>query len=208
MIKKENIRLYLDFETNIPKKSGLLSLLLIMMIVCVPASFFGVYSTVTKIVMLPLVMIMSIWIICLLVKTDTERLYYNLFQGIFSLFMSVSFLVLAYKIVAARINISETYIVLILILYVIMNLLNIFNTLRLIRKGYFNVKRKTKNPTGLIFAASLFGLVTGRVLIGGIRKETAAIILIIGLIFFGFLFSIGSNNLLKYYFARKYNVTK
>lgn len=203
MIEKENIQGYVNFESNIPKKNGLLSFLWIMFIVCVPSAAYGAYSDITKIVMLPLVIIMSLWIVYLLIKTDTKIIQFIFFLGVFSVFISVSFLIAAYKIAATEMRVPEAYVLLTIVAYVIANFIGILNTLRLIRNGHFKVKRKIENPMGIIFAAGLLGLGIGRVLLGKISKDTVVAILVIGLMFLGFLFSIGTHNFLKYYYAKK-----
>ncbi|MCX7745460.1 MAG: hypothetical protein N2645_01020 [Clostridia bacterium] len=204
MIERVNIQGYINFESNIPKKTGLLSFLWIMFIVCIPSAVFGVYSNITKIVMLPLVIIMSLWIIYLLIKTDTKKIQFIFFLGVFSVFISLSFLVAAYKIAATETRVSLTCVILTIVTYVIANFICVFNTLRLIKNGHFKEKRKVENPMGIIFAAGLLGLSLGRVLLGKTSQDTVVAILVIGLIFLGFLFSIGTHNFIKFYFAKKF----
>lgn len=209
MIKIDNIQQYIGFETDYPKRSGLLGLLWIMLIVCIPVAFLGVYSIITKIVILPLMLAMIIWIVYLLDKTETKSVQYILFLGIFSVFMSVSFLVAAYKIASLTAEISVTYLVLIMAAYIFANLINIFITYRLIKKGYYNVKRKIKNPIGVIFAASIIGLATGKLFLNsGISQHLSARVMIICLVFLGLCFSFGTHNFLKYYFVKNYQSIK
>lgn len=208
MIEKENVQGYIDFEPNVPKKNGLLGFGWIMLIVCIPSALFGVYAEITKIIMLPLVIIMSLWIIYLLIKTDTKRLQYILFLGVASVFISVSFLIAAYKIASTVMRVSTAYILLIVLAFIIANVLGIFNTIRLIKKGHFKVKKNNGNPVVMIFAVGLLGLGSGKILIGKISQDTAVAILVIGLMFLGFLISIGTHNFLKYYYARKYRECK
>jgi len=181
-----------------------LSFLWVMLVVCIPSAIFGVYSNITRIVMLPLVIIMSLWIVYLLLKTDTKKSQFVFFLGVFSVFISVSFLVAAYKIVATEIRISGIHILLIILAYVIVNILSIFNTLRLIKKRRFKVKGKNENLIGMIFASGLLGLSIGKVLMRKINQNTSVAILVIGLVFIGFLFSTGTNNFIKYYYIKKF----
>ena len=122
---------------------------------------------------------------------------------IFSIFVSTSFLIAAYKLAIVEMNVPVNYVILTIIVYIATNVGGILNTLRLVKKGYFRTQRKMENPMGIIFAMGLLGLGVGRLLLGKINQDTAVTILIIGLIFLGFLFSIGSHNILKYFLANR-----
>ncbi len=54
-----------------------------------------------------------------------------------------------------------------------------------------------ENPLGIILAAGLLGLAIGRLFMGKISQDIVVIILVIGFTFLGFLFSIGTHNILK-----------
>ncbi|MHB1484137.1 MAG: hypothetical protein ACYCYI_05690 [Saccharofermentanales bacterium] len=200
---ENNIESYINMETNIPKKKGLLSLWWIMLIVCIPSALFGAYSNISKPIMLPLIIIMSFWIIYLLINTESKKMQYILFLGIYSIFISISFLTASYKIAATKINVSVGYILIILFVYILTIFLSIFNTLRLIRKGYFQKQKKMDNPMGIIIASELFGLGVGRVLLNKINQDTVVAILAMVLILLGFLYLSGVHNILKFYFIRK-----
>lgn len=203
MIKEEDIQSYINYESNVPKRKGLWSFLWTMLIVCVPTAIFGTNSDITKVVLLPLVIILSFWIIYLLIKTETKKIQFVFFLGVYSVFISISFLIAAYKIAVTEMRVSMVYVLIIIMIYITTNMLGILNTLRLIKKGYFTGQRKTENSMGVIFAASFLGLGIGKMLIGKINQDTVVAILVILLIFLGFLFSTGSHNFIKYYFAKK-----
>ncbi|WP_291300777.1 hypothetical protein [Desulfosporosinus sp. BICA1-9] len=101
-------------------------------------------------------------------------------------------------------KVPSYYISLTMTAYLMINIVSILNTLRLIKRGYFKVKRKMENPMGIIFAAGILGLGIGRLLIGKVSQDLVVALLVIGLMFFGFLFSIGTHNILKYYYAKKF----
>jgi len=204
MYDKVNIESYVNTESSIPKRNGLLSFWWLMLIVSIPSAVFGVYADITKIAILPLVAILSFWIIYLLVNADSKKMNYILFLGVFSIFISISFLIAAYKIAVIEINVSGNYVLLIIFVYFLSIILGILNTFRLIRKGYYKKQRKIENPIGMIFASGLFGLGIGRLLLAKISQDIVVAVLVIGLIFLGFLFSMGTHNLLKYYLAKKH----
>jgi hypothetical protein len=202
MIEKENVENYIKVESNIPMRKGLLSFLWIMLIVCVPSAIFGVYADVTKLIMLPLVLIISLWLIYLLIDTDNKKMQLTLFLGILSVFISVSFLIAAYKVASTEIKVPPSYVLLAITFYLIANIVSVLNTIRLIKNGYYNVQRKIENPMGIIFAAGVLGLGIGGVLIKKMDQVSVVAILVVGLIFLSFLFCIGIHNLLKYHFLK------
>lgn len=203
-MNEAKIESYINMESNVQKKKGLLSFWWIMIIVCIPSAIFGEYADITKYIVLPLVVIMSLWIIYLLINTDSKKIQYILFLGIFSVFISISFLIAAYKIAVTETSVSFIYVFILILAYILSNIMGIVNTLRLIERGYFLTQRKMENPMGIIFAAGLLGLGIGRTLLGNTSQDIVVTVLVVGLIFLGFLFSMGSHNLLKYYLAKRY----
>lgn len=203
MIEIKNLQGYINIESAIPQKKGLLSFLYLMLIICVPTSIFGIYSNVTKIIMLPITVVMILWVLYLLIKKQKSKSQFILFQAIFSTFISLSLLIAAYKIASSELQVPIKLVVLIFLIYIIIILSGMLYTLRLIENGYFVVERKSENPMGVIVTSGFLGLGLGRILMFKTSEDTAVLVLILGIIFLGFLFSIGTHNYIKYYFIKK-----
>ena len=202
-IRNNDILSYVNTESNVPKKNSLWGSMTVMLMVCIPSAIFGVYANITKVTLLSMVVVFSIWIFYLLVNTENKKNQYILFLGIFSGFISLSYMLAAYKVASSAMNVSSFYIIITLIVYLLTNIVSILNVTRLIKKGYYNVQRKTENPMGIIFAMSILGLGAGRAMVGNVNQDVAVTILVTCLIFMGFLHSIGTHNILKYYLAKK-----
>ncbi|MDQ2088150.1 hypothetical protein RBH29_17125 [Herbivorax sp. ANBcel31] len=202
---EENIKSYVKFDSNIPKKKGLLSFIWLILIICIPTGIFGAYASITKNIILPLLTIIVLWAIYLLINTEQKN-QFILFLGVSSIFISISLLIATYKIVTIETEILLSHILIIMIIYVLLNITNTLNTLRLIKNGYFNVRKKSKNHLSIIFGAGLFGLVVGRILFTDLTQDTAVVVIAIIFIFLAFLFSTGTHNLLKYFFIKKYKI--
>lgn len=203
---EENIKNYVKFDSNIPKKKGLLSFIWLILIICIPTGIFGAYASITKYIILPLLAIIVLWAIYLLINTEQKKIQFILFLGVSSIFISISLLLATYKIVTIETEILLSHILVIMSIYVLLNITNILNTLRLIKNGYFNVCKKSRNHLNIIFGAGLFGLVGGRILFTDVTQDMAVVVIAIIFIFLAFLFSTGTHNLLKYFFIKKYKI--
>ncbi|MHB1395123.1 MAG: hypothetical protein ACYCYE_19145 [Clostridia bacterium] len=202
--KRENIIGYVNSETSVPRKNALWGSLTVMLMVCIPSALFGVYANITRIVLIPIIGIFCIWIFYLLVNIESKKNQYTLFLGNFSVFISLSYILAAYKVAASAVDVPMVYIFVTLIAYVLTNVVSIINIIRLLNRGYYNLPHKAENPMGIIFAMSILGLGIGRVMVGKVSQDIAVTILVTCLMFMGFLHAIGTHNLLKYYFAKKY----
>lgn len=102
-----------ECEPYIPEKKALWAFLGLMLLVCIPTALFGVYTDYTKPIILPLTAIFSGWALYLLFNEMARQNQINLFSGLFSGFISLSFLLAAYKIAATAFNVSWQLIALI-----------------------------------------------------------------------------------------------
>lgn len=208
MDMEKNIDSYINNEAKTSKRKFLFGAWYFMLIVSLPSALFGEFADITKFVMIPFIVIMTFWIIYLFVEVEKKKRQFILFMGIYSVFISMSFLIAAYKMAATTINVSIGYILLILFAFILTIFLIIYNTLRLVRKGHYLEKEKAENPTGLIVASSLFGLGVGKILLNKISQDTVVALLVVIFLFLGFLFLSGVHNLLKYYFIRKNQIDR
>ena len=156
-----------------------------------------------------MVIIFSAWAIYLLIDTNNKKTEFILFLGMFSFFISISFMVAAYKFASSTdILVHWVDVAVIIALFIFINVLNILNVLRLIKKGYYQQKDKTENPMGLIFAMSILGLGIGKTMVGRLNQDVVVSILVSLMLFMSFLYSIGIHNLLKCYYIRAKHKTK
>ncbi len=199
--EREKLLSYVNYEPRVTPKKTLVSCLTMLLLVSVPSSWFGVYSDITKVLILPSVLL-GIWILYLLIQRENTRKGYSLFLGTYSFFISTSFLVAAYKIVSTIMEVPVLYVTTILSTYILVNVLNVINVKRLIKKGYYLEQGRTENPLGIIFAMAILGLGIGKALIGNVSQDGVVFILAGCMLFFSFLYTIGTHNLLKFYYLK------
>lgn len=205
MITNEMLYGFLKLESINLKKRELLSFLWIMLILCVPTAIFGKYSNITKLIMLPIVALMSFWIVYFLISKEIKKTQAILFLASISTFLSISMLAAAYKITSSEMKVSAYIVLLILLLYILTVIMVNLNILRLIKKGHFLVENNNKS-TGIIITASFMGLGIGRLFRGqNMSQDTVVLVLSFLLLILGFLFSMGTHNFMKYYFLKKIN---
>lgn len=202
-IKRDDIKYFIHRELVYPEKEIVRSSLIVMLIVCIPTAIFGAYSNITKIFMLPIILLFSIWAVLLLRKA-IDRSMFDLFSGLLTFFLSVSLLIGAYKeFSSSGQDISLRMIFFTLSLYLMCIILNITIAIQLIKKGYYKQDRKRKINVPLCVGLSTFvGISFGRTLLGSLDQKVdhlGTIILLIASFFLAF----GTSNILRYYLATK-----
>lgn len=202
-VNKENVMEYVNYESSVPTEKTLQSSLIVFLMVGIPSCLFGAYSNITRITLLPWVIIFTLWALYLMVKKIYSKKQFILFLGAASLFISFLFMIAAYKYALIAYSVTIFQIFIVIILFVITNVINILNVLRLINKGYYKKKGKNENPLALFIAMSVLGLSMGRLLYIT-SQEVVITILVSLLLFLSFLFTTGAHNFLKYYFIRRY----
>lgn len=202
-VNKENVMEYINYESGAPAEKTLQSSLIMFLMVGIPTSLFGAYSNITRIVLLPWVIIFIIWATSLMVNKKYSKKQFILFLSAVSLLISFLFMIAAYKYALLAYDVTMFQIFIIVVLYVSTNVINIMNVLRLINKGYYKKKGKNENPLALIIAMSVLGLSMGRMLYNS-NQETVITILVSLLLFMSFLFTTGTHNFLKYYLIKRY----
>lgn len=200
-LEKEKIIKYIMYESSISIKKTLLSSFIMIFIVSVPSAIFGVYAYITKIIFLPLAIMFCIWIAYLLRNTENKRRQYILFIGLYSSFISISFMTLAYKFASMIMSVKLIYIIGVVFFYILANMFNIFNVIRLIKKDYYKNQGKTENPHSIIFPMAILGLCIGKSLYL-IGQDKVVLIIVACMLFMAFIFSIGIHNLLRYYYMK------
>ena len=68
IIENEKIEGYIKFNSNISGRKELLCYMWLMLVISIPSGCFGIYAEITKIIILPIVFIFSVWILYLFVK--------------------------------------------------------------------------------------------------------------------------------------------
>ena len=202
MIENEKIRAYIEFNSNSPKRTELLSFLWGMFIVSIPAGYFGIHAEITKIIILPPVIILTVWIVYLFIKNGGNKTQYVLFMGSYIAFFSMSLLLCAYKIASTVIEVSKEYVVILIVAYIANIIIYMLNLKRLIKKGYFITKKNDISQLGVSIVAGVFGLGIGKTMFNNIGQDKVVEILVILLIFMGFFFSYGVSHFLKYYYLK------
>ena len=203
-IVREKVNAYINYESHIPKKKTLQSSIIMLCMVGIPVSLYGAYSNITRLILLPFLLIFIFWAIYLLINTENKKAQFVLFLGGFSLIISLLFIIASYKFALLIYKVPMFYMLLIIILYIIANIINILNVQRLIKRGYYEKDSKNKKPTALFIAMSVFGLSMGNML-NNARQEVVIAILVSLLLFMAFIFTTGTHNFLKYYYVRTYN---
>jgi hypothetical protein len=199
----ESIKSYVNYEADIPKNQILKAYITLMLVVSVPSALFGAYSKFTTIILIPLVIVLIAWDIYLLTDVNCKKESLILYQGIFSLFISISFMIAGYKFASTIMVVQWFQGTIIVNLFIIFNILNIYNILRTIKKNSYSQMKKKGRSSGLILAMCVLGLFLGKTMIGKLNQDTVVVILVSIMIFMSFLLSLGTHNILKYYYIRK-----
>ncbi|MTI47350.1 MAG: hypothetical protein FH761_05895 [Firmicutes bacterium] len=201
----EKINGYIDInKIEVPNWKVLFSGYFFFLIISIPSALFGKMNVVTKPIMVAWTVIMGVWTLYLFFNKDKIE-NYVLYLGVISIFISISSLVATYKIVSLIYEVEYYLVLLCGIIYLALIALNVWNTIRLIKNGYYSsTNQSTKNNYGLILATSVLGLGIGRAFLGNVGNEKAIIIIVSVLLFFAFIFLTGSHNILKYYYIHKY----
>lgn len=202
-IKRDDIKYFIDRDWEYSQKEVMRSCLITMLLVCIPIATVGIYSVITSITMLPVVVALSIWNI-LLLKDPINQNQYNLFSGIFSLFFSLSCLVAAYKHSASLgQQISTSIVFFILGLYFVGITVNSIITIHLIREGYYKHPRKYINTKFIVSIIAIIGIIFGRRLFIALDRNVADNLFTIILVTAAFVFAAGTSCFLRFYLAVK-----
>ena len=201
-INQENVKEYINYESGVPTYKLLQSSLIMCCIIGIPSSLFGKYSNITKIILLPCIVIFCLWTIYQLIYKNINREHFILYLGVTSFFTSFLFMIAAYKFALMAYNVTIEHVLFIIIIFVIINSINILNVLRLIKKGYYKKKGRNENPSALFIAVSVCGLSMGKLFINT-KQENVIAILVSLLLFMAILFTTGTHNFLKYYYIKK-----
>lgn len=203
MIEKENVEPFLINNSGISEKKSIQNFLTFILLICIPTALFGKYAEITKLIMLPIVIIMSLWGIYLIRQADKKRTECYLFFGISCVFLPLSLLLAAYKLALTEFIVPKIYILLISALFLIGNTLDILITLRLIKKGYFENRKTYKGLSQLSLTFGILGLLIARLTGKNTDQETAVSVVVACFLILGFLYSMGTQNFIKYYYSKK-----
>lgn len=206
---KEDVQGYINYTSDINKGTKLFSIFILMISICIPTAFFGIYANITKIIILPIVFAMTVWLIYLSKSPRSFDMQYPLYMGIYSVFLSLTCLLAAYKSTSLVMRVPITYVIVIITAYVISCMASIFFILRLIKKGHFRGAGKEKNYIGLTVVAGVLGMSIAGASLKNISQNTEDLLMGIGLIIIAFAISVGTgnsgtHNFVKYYYTNKF----
>lgn len=206
-VNPDNIMDYINYDTGIPKEKTLQSSLIMFGMLGIPCSLFGAYSNITRIILLPLIILLSLWAIYMMISKKSKKCSFILFLGVFSFFTSILFMISSYKIALLAYNVSHINIFQVILLYIVSAVLNILNVIRLIQKRYYSSKDKKGNLMPLFMATSILGLSMGK-MIKDVKTEVIIAIMVSMMLFMSFMALTGTHNFLKYYYVVKSNKSK
>ena len=193
----EKIKSFVDYENGIPHKKSLRSTLVVNLAFGLPIAFLGKGSKFTTVLILPMALIFFIWCIYLFVKTDEKRKQFYLYMGLVSIYESIIYLLLSYKIASLVFNVSLFVIILVIFLYILFQVFNYFYNTRIIKKGYY---LKHKVGMGSIFGVSsaVLGMLIGKSFIATTSNNTCILITASAILVLVPIFGGMSINVLKY----------
>ena len=204
-LNNTDVKAYIRFESlNVSKRRILFSHIMINGLVSIPTALFGVYSNITKILIIPIIVLVAIWAVNLAFGIERKQKEFILFLGCNSLILSMTCLLAIYKILSTIIEVSTMAIIGVIVFYIIGLIINNLNVLRLIKKGYYH-KNSNSGSAVLIFPFAIFGLGIGKAMIGNIGQNGAVILIAFCLMFFAVVCMVGTHNLLKYMLIQKFD---
>lgn len=153
---------------------------------------------------IPIVLVLAI--ITLISKKNHVRKY-NLFSGCCSVSLSISSIVLAYKLLISS-GSSNILLLLILLLFLLsVNIICLFITRMMIKKGmYKQSKSKLNSVYACAAIGSSLGLVWSRSFFKHIPTDTSVQIMIAGCLIIAVALSFSNMYLLKFYYQVKYKL--
>ena len=153
---------------------------------------------------IPIVLVLAI--ITLISKKNHVRKY-NLFSGCCSVSLSISSIVLAYKLLISS-GSSNILLLLILLLFLLsVNIICLFITRMMIKKGmYKQSKSKLNSVYACAAIGSSLGLVWSRNFFKNVSLEIETQVLVLLSLFIAVVMSFGNMNLLKFYYQIKYKL--
>lgn len=198
---KKEIQDFIDYETGIPHQKSLKNFIFTTPIISIPPAIFGIGRIITSSIVLPLMMAIIIWNISLLHNTENKRGLFYLDLGVTSLYSSLMFLLIVYKLLSTIMIISPIYVLISLMIYCIAIAANCFIWLALIKKGSFS-KSHGATSLSLILPFSVLGVFLARVTGRYMSQYSVVMTMCVLSLLVSLAFAAGTNNFIKYYYIK------
>ncbi|MFB0919618.1 MAG: hypothetical protein QMB62_01850 [Oscillospiraceae bacterium] len=202
-LNEKKLEEYLQFQPVSLVRQCLWGWLIFIIVVGALTSFFGVWKEYTRIIFPPIVLIMVVWNIWMLIKTEKKQKAYVLFIGVYCIVLSVLLLLASYKFAYTVDRFPFIfYIVISVLIYIADFILCFYYVKASLTK---NVRKKSNKPSTavkiiVIFSAS--GLIIAKLIMGFVSHRIQIIILIMCLAILGYIIETGSHFLYKYYLIK------
>jgi len=170
----KKVKSFIENE-NEPHKKALVRTLIIILMVGLPTAFIGKGSQLTYVLITPMSVTFFIWCIYLLVKTDEKRKLFYLYMGLVSIYESIIFLLISYKMASLVVNVPLYVMILVIFFYLLFLLFNYFYNIRLVNKGYY-LKHKVAMGSILGMACPFLGYFVGRAIIRDVSNSTGILL--------------------------------
>lgn len=160
----ENIQAYVDYCTPIRKQvKSRLRLLLLNIIIVIPTALCGIYSKVTTITLMPLLILQLIWAMkfSTAIVNEEDQIRYTLYLGYSRMLMSLCIFIGTYKFLALSISVHYTFFILGFLAYIVTYLANVLIMRYRIMTGYYLKKTKKKTNKHLSTQYRLMYIVIG-----------------------------------------------
>ncbi|SHJ80229.1 hypothetical protein SAMN02745751_03412 [Dethiosulfatibacter aminovorans DSM 17477] len=203
----QKINGYIDLENiKVPNWKVLLSSYFFFMIISIPTALYGSMNELTNQMIGSWVIILGIWTLYFIFNKHDENSYV-LYMGMISVFTSITALIATFEMLNLLIDVNYSLIIIVVLIYLGLLGVNIWNIIRLVKKGYFlDPQKSSRTNYGLILGTSVLGIGVARAFFGGVGNDKAIMIIVSVLVFFVLVFLSGTHNFLKYYYIRITNV--
>ena len=201
---KENVEAFLKRFYSKQLETFMKPIMIFMLVVGIPTALFGIYNTITMIIMLPVIIAMIIWYIMLKIKKTVPVLISSKFISIAALIFSLSLMIGIYKILSLSTYLSSGYLFCGLLSNLIVAYLVALAILRAIRTGWYKgLDNKPVKPyTALVSSAVGIIIIVNRLWLRDLSQDIHNKIIMTASMLMAFIFiMISVSYYIIYYFA-------
>jgi hypothetical protein len=209
----EKIKDYLYPEHPTIIKGNFWAMILMVNIIGLPTVLVENPSIIIKAMIIP-IMLINICHVVIRLNVEKYQVLYTLFQGIYSLIFSILCIMAGYRFfILYYQEYGLLYIFLTITLQIIFLMICFTYHRNALKEGRYSSKYKKKKKskvniflTAIIVSAGGGGLVIGKILVSKFKDNQSLIVLglAIILVLMGYIFSLGSNCIHKYYLMKQY----
>lgn len=207
-LKQEYIEDFINYPVGMAGKSILCrNILLFHFVTTIPTAIFGSASGVTKIILLPLWIILSLWGFSLYAGAgiDKKVISYYLYIGCSSVFFSMVLLLAAYKVYLMISTVSPAIIICMIVAHIVIAVLISKRILHNIKNGAYTMSVSSKPNNNMVLIIGIWALlVVARVFLGHFKNEQEIYVSLLTflLVFYSYILLYGINFIFRYYFMR------